>query len=97
MATKDHFDLINADNDYMDEEIERKVSSANLFFTDLENMRETNDSGGIAPGMERSIGFNEVIEDLYDDKPSDKAGEGGYAQAAKMRKQKQAEEDKDQE
>ena len=35
MATKDHFDLINADKDYMDEEVDRKASASNAFFSDL--------------------------------------------------------------
>lgn len=60
-------------------------------------MRESEGPEGVAPGMERSTGFNEVIEDIADTRGGDAPDDGGYAQAAKKKNERNAEVSKFQE
>ena len=69
----------------MDEEIDRDADGVNRFFTDLEGMREGEGDGSDQGGMRRRAGFNEVIENLYDDNADEAAADGGYAQAARRK------------
>ena len=60
-------------------------------------MRAGDGPEGVATGTGRSAGFNEVIEDITENRGGDAADDGGYAQAARERQERNAEESKRQE
>ena len=85
MAAGDPFALINADNSYMDDELDGK-GAAEGFLRELDRLHGgadgpagalANGGGGDAPLPTRSTGFNEVIENPYEDESVRPGAVGG--------------------
>lgn len=73
LARADHFGLIGADNDYMDDELD----GGDAFFADLEVMRDSQGpAGDLDARAKRSTAFNEVIENPFGDEAAG-LGNGG--------------------